>query len=156
MFTKFDDFFSAHYRKHHFLKPLSQNLANYSKRSALHYLLFYIYLIYLICHFHTTHQVHLTRFELESLRDVIIWLKALSPTKKAVPKDIPYPLSLLADAKQLLSEHASDDPSLALTGEFTLKWMQKKVQMYTSFQFTGRQTHELLGSGVACQLRSIA
>jgi hypothetical protein len=44
-------------------------------------------------------NVHLTKWEIKGLKNLIEWLEDLAPAKRGVPKDIIDPEALLRDAK---------------------------------------------------------
>lgn len=67
-------------------------------------------------------HVHLTPFELNGLKAIIMWLSRLSNHKRALPELIDHSEALLNDAKLLVDDHATDDHALACTGKSVLFW----------------------------------
>ncbi|XP_060069633.1 lysine-specific demethylase 2B-like [Ylistrum balloti] len=81
--------------------------------------------------------VHLTKWELQGLRTLIEWLEGLAPTKKGVPKELLEPDTVLNEAKQLLLDHAEDNPALAVTGEPVLFWPPSKKKIKPKVKLSG-------------------
>ncbi|OWF40995.1 lysine-specific demethylase 2A-like [Mizuhopecten yessoensis] len=81
--------------------------------------------------------IHLTKWELQGLRTLVEWLEGLAPTKKGVPKELLEPESLLEEAKQLLMDHAGDNPALAVTGDPVLFWPPSKKKMKPKMKLSG-------------------
>ncbi|XP_051945104.1 lysine-specific demethylase 2A-like [Xyrauchen texanus] len=70
-------------------------------------------------------KVHLTPFELEGLW-VLVWkLEDLPAHKKCVPAGIRNAPALLSDIRNLLEEHANDNPKLSYTGKPIVKWPKR-------------------------------
>ncbi|XP_030633890.1 lysine-specific demethylase 2A [Chanos chanos] len=67
-------------------------------------------------------KVHLTPFELEGLWQLLHKLEELPAHKKCVPAGIRNAPALLSDMRNLLEEHANDDPQLSYTGKPIVKW----------------------------------
>ncbi|XP_070255267.1 lysine-specific demethylase 2B isoform X3 [Myotis yumanensis] len=68
---------------------------------------------------------HLTEFELKGLKALVEKLESLPENKKCVPEGIEDPQALLEGVKNVLKEHADDDPSLAITGVPVVTWPKK-------------------------------
>ncbi|KAM8816667.1 lysine-specific demethylase 2B isoform 8-T8 [Rhynchonycteris naso] len=68
---------------------------------------------------------HLTEFELKGLKALVEKLESLPENKKCVPEGIEDPQALLEGVKNVLKEHADDDPSLAITGVPIVTWPKK-------------------------------
>ncbi|XP_044631849.2 lysine-specific demethylase 2B isoform X2 [Equus asinus] len=68
---------------------------------------------------------HLTEFELKGLKALVEKLESLPENKKCVPEGIEDPQALLEGVKNVLKEHAEDDPSLAITGVPVVTWPKK-------------------------------
>ncbi|XP_012878606.1 PREDICTED: lysine-specific demethylase 2B isoform X3 [Dipodomys ordii] len=68
---------------------------------------------------------HLTEFELKGLKALVEKLESLPENKKCVPEGIEDPQALLEGVKNVLKEHAEDDPSLAITGVPVVSWPKK-------------------------------
>uniref|UniRef100_A0A8C9KEV2 Lysine-specific demethylase 2B n=1 Tax=Panthera tigris altaica TaxID=74533 RepID=A0A8C9KEV2_PANTA len=68
---------------------------------------------------------HLTEFELKGLKALVEKLESLPENKKCVPEGIEDPQALLEGVKNVLKEHADDDPSLAVTGVPVVTWPKK-------------------------------
>ncbi|XP_021113180.1 lysine-specific demethylase 2B isoform X9 [Heterocephalus glaber] len=68
---------------------------------------------------------HLTEFELKGLKALVEKLESLPENKKCVPEGIEDPQALLEGVKNVLKEHAEDDPSLAVTGVPVVSWPKK-------------------------------
>ncbi|XP_015787809.1 lysine-specific demethylase 2A [Tetranychus urticae] len=67
-------------------------------------------------------HAHLTSFELNGLKAIIMWLGRLTGNKRAVPELIQNPEALLNDAKLLVDDHGNDNHKLAVTGHPLLFW----------------------------------
>ncbi|XP_049644853.1 lysine-specific demethylase 2B isoform X2 [Suncus etruscus] len=72
-----------------------------------------------------TRWAHLTEFELKGLKALVEKLESLPENKKCVPEGIEDPQALLEGVKNVLKEHADDDPSLAITGVPVVTWPKK-------------------------------
>ncbi|XP_043113674.1 lysine-specific demethylase 2A isoform X3 [Puntigrus tetrazona] len=70
-------------------------------------------------------KVHLTPFELEGLWELLHKLEELPAHKKCVPAGIRNAPALLSDIRNLLEEHANDDPKLSYTGKPIVKWPKR-------------------------------
>ncbi|XP_036209342.1 lysine-specific demethylase 2B isoform X6 [Myotis myotis] len=68
---------------------------------------------------------HLTEFELKGLKALVEKLESLPENKKCVPEGIEDPQALLEGVKNVLKEHADDDPTLAITGVPVVTWPKK-------------------------------
>ncbi|XP_077015895.1 lysine-specific demethylase 2B isoform X2 [Tamandua tetradactyla] len=68
---------------------------------------------------------HLTEFELKGLKALVEKLESLPENKKCVPEGIEDPQALLEGMKNVLKEHADDDPGLAITGVPVVTWPKK-------------------------------
>ncbi|KAG8514964.1 Lysine-specific demethylase 2B, partial [Galemys pyrenaicus] len=68
---------------------------------------------------------HLTEFELKGLKALVEKLESLPENKKCVPEGIEDPQALLEGVKNVLKEHADDDPALAITGVPVVTWPKK-------------------------------
>uniref|UniRef100_A0A2K6RQY7 Lysine-specific demethylase 2B n=1 Tax=Rhinopithecus roxellana TaxID=61622 RepID=A0A2K6RQY7_RHIRO len=73
----------------------------------------------------STKWTHLTEFELKGLKALVEKLESLPENKKCVPEGIEDPQALLEGVKNVLKEHADDDPSLAITGVPVVTWPKK-------------------------------
>ncbi|XP_029422445.1 lysine-specific demethylase 2B isoform X2 [Nannospalax galili] len=73
----------------------------------------------------STKWTHLTEFELKGLKALVEKLESLPENKKCVPEGIEDPQALLEGVKNVLKEHADDDPSLAITGVPVVSWPKK-------------------------------
>ncbi|XP_041348389.1 lysine-specific demethylase 2A-like isoform X2 [Gigantopelta aegis] len=77
--------------------------------------------------------VHLTKWELEGLIQLVGKVQTFPLHKRGVPKDLSDPDGLLVDIKQMLRDHMNDNPEFAITGEPSC-WMpesQKKTKSRT-------------------------
>lgn len=74
-------------------------------------------------------EVHLTSFELNGLKSIIMWLTRLSPHKRCVPELIIKPEELLNDAKILVDDHLNDSHELACTGKQVLFWKSQSAPL---------------------------
>ncbi|RWS24845.1 lysine-specific demethylase 2A-like protein [Leptotrombidium deliense] len=95
--------------------------------------------------------IHLTTFELNGLKAIIMWLSRLSPSKRSVPDLILNSEALLNDAKLLVDDHVLDDVRLSCTGKAVLFWNSKQKNSVNSFSTS--QTSSSLS--VTAQLRQI-
>uniref|UniRef100_H3AY59 Lysine demethylase 2A n=1 Tax=Latimeria chalumnae TaxID=7897 RepID=H3AY59_LATCH len=92
--------------------------------------------------------VHLTPFELEGLQTLLEKLESLPEHKRCVPSGIEDENALLTDVKNLLAEHANDDPELAFTGIPIIQWPKRdklriqppKPKLRTPIQITKPHT----------------
>uniref|UniRef100_T1KK51 [histone H3]-dimethyl-L-lysine(36) demethylase n=1 Tax=Tetranychus urticae TaxID=32264 RepID=T1KK51_TETUR len=73
-------------------------------------------------------HAHLTSFELNGLKAIIMWLGRLTGNKRAVPELIQNPEALLNDAKLLVDDHGNDNHKLAVTGHPLLFWNYDESQ----------------------------
>nr|XP_044988053.1 lysine-specific demethylase 2B [Jaculus jaculus] len=73
----------------------------------------------------STKWTHLTEFELKGLKALVEKLESLPENKKCVPEGIEDPQALLEGVKNVLKEHADDDPNLAITGVPVVSWPKK-------------------------------
>nr|XP_060641943.1 lysine-specific demethylase 2B isoform X3 [Anolis sagrei ordinatus] len=71
---------------------------------------------------------HLTEFELKGLKALVEKLESLPENKKCVPEGIEDPQALLEDMKNILKEHADDDPHLAISGVPVVSWPKKNAK----------------------------
>ncbi|RWS16317.1 Lysine-specific demethylase 2B-like protein [Dinothrombium tinctorium] len=94
--------------------------------------------------------VHLTPYELNGLKAIIMWLSRLSTSKRSVPELIANPEALLNDAKLLVDDHTNDDNRLACTGKSVLFWSSKHTKPTTN---NSSSSHS--GLSVTAQLRQI-
>lgn len=60
-------------------------------------------------------HVHLTRYELFGLKDIVMYLYDLPSHKKNVPELVKDPVALIKDVRTLVERHCKDDPELAVT-----------------------------------------
>lgn len=67
----------------------------------------------------------LTPLELEGLWNLLGKLEELPPHKQCVPAGIQNAAALLEDMRNVLLEHADDDPKLSYTGEPIVKWPER-------------------------------
>ncbi|KAG1701334.1 Lysine-specific demethylase 2B [Nymphon striatum] len=74
--------------------------------------------------------VHLTKYELNSLKTVIKWLQSHQRGKKCVPDLIKDADALLKDAKDLVEQHECDDPQSAITGKPVLYWNESNKRKF--------------------------
>uniref|UniRef100_A0A8I5YN28 [histone H3]-dimethyl-L-lysine(36) demethylase n=1 Tax=Pongo abelii TaxID=9601 RepID=A0A8I5YN28_PONAB len=80
---------------------------------------------------------HLTEFELKGLKALVEKLESLPENKKCVPEGIEDPQALLEGVKNVLKEHADDDPSLAITGVPVVTWPKKTPKVRHSLPAAG-------------------
>lgn len=73
----------------------------------------------------TTNSVHITPYELNGLKSIIMCLSRLSNNKRCVPELIANPEALLNDAKLLVDDHSSDSHQKACTNKCVLFWEPK-------------------------------
>lgn len=66
-------------------------------------------------------HVHLTRYELFGLKDIVMYLYDLPSHKKNVPELVKDPVALIKDVRTLVERHCKDDPELAVTNVPILK-----------------------------------
>ncbi|XP_048370703.1 lysine-specific demethylase 2B isoform X2 [Sphaerodactylus townsendi] len=71
---------------------------------------------------------HLTEFELKGLKALVEKLESLPENKKCIPEGIEDPQALLEDMKNILKEHADDDPNLAISGVPVVSWPKKNTK----------------------------
>ncbi|XP_062814812.1 lysine-specific demethylase 2B isoform X2 [Anolis carolinensis] len=71
---------------------------------------------------------HLTEFELKGLKALVEKLESLPENKKCIPEGIEDPQALLEDMKNILKEHADDDPHLAISGVPVVSWPKKNAK----------------------------
>lgn len=77
-------------------------------------------------------HIHLTSFELNGLKAIIMWLSRLTGNKRSVPDLIKKPEALLNDAKLLVDDHKNDVHKLAITGKPLLFWKLKSTASRSS------------------------
>uniref|UniRef100_A0A2K6RQZ6 Lysine-specific demethylase 2B n=1 Tax=Rhinopithecus roxellana TaxID=61622 RepID=A0A2K6RQZ6_RHIRO len=97
----------------------------------------------------STKWTHLTEFELKGLKALVEKLESLPENKKCVPEGIEDPQALLEGVKNVLKEHADDDPSLAITGVPVVTWPKKTPKVRRSLPAVGGRfplpSHLLVG-----------
>ncbi|XP_070573152.1 LOW QUALITY PROTEIN: lysine-specific demethylase 2B-like [Ptychodera flava] len=81
-------------------------------------------------------HVHLTKDELTGLEAIVNRLDNMPAHKRHVPEGLTDPEGLLEDTKQLLKDHANDDPELAATGKQILEWPQPLIKMRPRPKYT--------------------
>ncbi|XP_053376119.1 lysine-specific demethylase 2B-like isoform X2 [Mercenaria mercenaria] len=91
-----------------------------------------------------TKYVHLTKYELEGLIEVLAWVESLPPSKKGIPKDLIDPDTVLREVRHLIQEHMKDNPELAITGEPVLEWTKATKKLIKLKQKA--KTAKLLGT----------
>lgn len=72
-------------------------------------------------------HVHLTRYELFGLKDIVMYLYDLPSHKKNVPELVKDPVALIKDVRSLVERHCKDDPELAVTSVPILKPPQQQA-----------------------------
>nr|XP_006819064.1 PREDICTED: LOW QUALITY PROTEIN: lysine-specific demethylase 2A-like [Saccoglossus kowalevskii] len=75
--------------------------------------------------------LHLTKDEMQGLEAVVDRLEAFPSNKRHVPEGLNDPDGLLEDTKQLLRDHANDDPVLAASGKPIVEWPQPLLRART-------------------------
>ncbi|XP_060587380.1 lysine-specific demethylase 2A-like isoform X2 [Ruditapes philippinarum] len=99
-----------------------------------------------------TKYIHLTKYELEGLIEVLGWVESLPPTKKGIPKDLIDPDAVLREVKRLIQEHMKDNPELAITGEPVLEWTKATKKLIKLKQKA--KTAKLLGTHCAPKVKT--
>ena len=74
-------------------------------------------------------QVHLTKYEIEGLKEMIDNLQSLAPNKRFVPDGIADPEGLLSEAIKVIKDHVKDDPKLAITGKPVACWSFERIEV---------------------------
>ncbi|KAL4224329.1 Lysine-specific demethylase 2A [Mactra antiquata] len=100
-----------------------------------------------------TKYVHLTKYELEGLIEVVAWVESLPVSKKGIPKDLIDPDTVVSEVKRLIQEHMRDNPELAITGEPVLEWTKATKKLIKLKQKV--KTAKLLGTHCAPKSRSV-
>lgn len=99
----------------------------------------------------TKPHINLTQAEVNGLKAIIMWLSRLPNHKRCVPELIVNPDALLNDAKILVDDHTSGEPSLAITGKLALTWKVKPKNAPSNSNHSSNAS----GPSLTAQLRQI-